>query len=305
MVRWHPSRSPGSLSTFDILLVALYTIVTLSTLAKAKIISKESGCSIYLTYRYAYYYDDDDTPPSQCDSAVMINVGTFMSIKAYSKLARSIVDAAASSANTSTIVFIVDSNYRKVVKDSGAGYAKVTNAIAANIAQILPQCTSPPLYFIGGHSAGGKGAINAMHENRLNFSVAGFVGLDPYKISNDDRSIFHINVPSLHWGFSKTSCLVTRDDAAMASYNISNPNYRIFYQVQTNHNPYNIIAGPHCSFTNNGCIRACLAAQDLPWIRTQVGVTFNRFVLAVKSNNFERSQFLINETEVVLIVNED
>lgn len=282
--------------------IAFFVLVLLPALCCADIVSKKSDRSS--PYKYEYYYDGDTT--SSCESVIMINVGTFMSTDAYSKLANAIViEGSQQNASTSgTIAIIVDSNPNRIMKDDGQKYADVVNAIAGSISTIIPKCTSPPLYFIGGHSGGGKGAINALNMNVLNFAVAGFVGLDPFEVSAQDRSTLRIDVPSLQWGFNETSCLVVKENAAEAAYNISNTNRRIFYRVNTK-KPMTIITGPHCSFANHGCFGACQRAKGLPWIRTQVGITFNHFVMAIKSNNFDRDQFSINETGVVLLVNND
>jgi hypothetical protein len=236
----------------------------------------------------------------------MINVGTFMSPGAYSKLAHAIVVAGShqNKSSSGTIAIIVDSNPYRIMKDDGKKYADVVNAIADSISNILAKCVAPPLYFIGGHSGGGKGAMNALDMKLLKFPVAGFVGLDPYEVSEQDRINLRIDVPSLQWGFSETSCLVVKEKAAEAAYNISNTTQRVFYRVDTM-KPKTIVTGPHCSFANHGCFGACQSAKGLPWIRTQVGISLNHFVTAIKSNNFDRNQFIINEADAVLFVNDD
>ena len=284
--------------------VALLLLVLLPTLCCAEIVSKKSDRSS--PYKYEYYFDDAIS--SSCDSVVMINVGTAMSTDAYSKLANAIVtaDYQQDESTSGTIAIIVDSNPNRIVKDDGKKYAEVVNAIAGSLSSIIPKCTTPPLYFIGGHSGGGKGAINALNLKIIKFPVAGLVGLDPFEITASEQiqQNMRIDIPSLQWGFNETSCLVTKEKAAEAAYNISNKNHRIFYRVNTR-KPLTIVTGPHCSFANQGCFGACQGTIGLPWIRTQVGITFNHFVMAIKSNNFEKNQFKINETDAVLLVNDD
>ena len=282
--------------------IALFALVLLPTSCCSEVVSKKSDRSS--PYKYEYYYDDATSSP--CDAVVMINVGTFMSTDAYSDLANAIV-IAGSQPNTSssgTVAIVVDSNPKRIMKDDGTKYADAVNAIVGSIRSIIPNCSALPLYFIGGHSGGGKGAINALNLNILNFSVAGFVGLDPFEVSEPDQLNLRIPVPSLQWGFNETSCLVAKENAAEAAYNISNTNHRIFYRVNTK-KPNTIITGPHCSFANHGCFGACQSAKGLPWIRTQVGISLNHFIMAIKSNNFDRNQFIINETDAVLLVNDD
>ena len=287
---------------FDLTILVFALIVLSTTLCSADIVSKKSARSS--RFKYDYYYDDATS--SSCDSVVMINVGTFMSTGDYSKLANAIV-IAGSPPNVSasdTIAIIVDSNPNLIKKDDGKKFADVVNDIAGSISTLIPKCSKPPLYFVGGHSGGGKGAINAINLNILTFPVTGFVGLDPFEITRQDRLKLRIDMPSLYWGFNETSCLVTKENAAEAAYEISDPNRRIFYRVNTP-KPRFIITGPHCSFANQGCFGACQSAKDLPWIRTQVGISFNHFVTAIKSNNFDRNQFLINETDAILFVNDN
>ncbi len=275
--------------------IAFLALVFLSISTCAEIVSTKSVRSS--PYEYAPYYDD----ATLCDSVVMINVGTNMRLGDYSKLANAIV-------TSGTIAIIVDSNPGRLQKDDGTKYADAVNAIAGSISSSIPNCiTKPPLYFIGGHSGGGKGAINAMNLNILTFPVAGFVGLDPFGLPEQDRLKLRIDIPSVHWGFSETSCLVTKENAGAAAYSISNPNQRIFYRVNTR-KPLTIITGPHCSFTNVGCKPVCRSGwsgRELPWIRTQVGISIHHFIVAVKSNNFDRNQFVLNETGAILFVNQE
>lgn len=288
------------------LAIALFALILLSTTCCAEIVSKKSDRSSQ--YVYDYYYDDATFAP--CDSVVMINVGTSMRTVDYSKLATSIV-LAGTQQNISvsgTIAIIVDSNPNCLLscikKDDGQKYANVVNAIAGSISTIIPKCTKPPLYFVGGHSGGGKGAINAINMKILKFPAAGFVGLDPFAVSKEEQLKLRIDIPSLLWGFNETTCAVTKEKAAMAVYDISNRHQRIFYRVST---PkfFLPIFGPHCSFLDDQrCLPVCYKAKDLPWIRTQVGISFNYFVTAIKLNNFDRTQFIINETDAILFVND-
>jgi hypothetical protein len=131
--------------------------------------------------------------------------------------------------------------------------------------------------------------------------VAGYVGLDPYQITQNDP--IPIEMPSLFWGFNKTTCAVNINQAAKAGYNNSNSTHRIFYQVQSNHD-CELMGGPHCSFANNGCFWMC-SGSDFPWIKSQVAATYHRFVTGALSQNFEKSQFVIDQNEVILYANQD
>lgn len=270
----------------------------------AAILSKKTALSCQ--YCYEWYYDDS---AATCNSVVAINVGTGMSVDDYTELAKLIVSA--NTANTSTVVIVVDNNLGcpfniGLTKDDGAKFARVVNAAVHNLQKSVAICTDP-LYFVGGHSGGGKGAMNAIQMGKLNFSIAGYVGLDPYQITQKDP--IPIEMPSLFWGFNKTTCAVNINQAAKAGYYNSNSQHRFFYQVQTNHGTGvnwfdETFLGPHCSFTNNGCIRLC-NGTNLPWIRSQVAITFHRFANAVLLQKFDKSQFVIDQQEVILYANKD
>lgn len=278
----------------DLILSALLITVIVITV-DAAIVTKKTDK--YCKYVYESYYDDSST---SCVSVVAINIGTGMIVSAYEELAKSIV-----ATNTSTVAIIVDSNPRCLFniglqKDDGAKFARVVNAAMENVKNDVSICSNP-LYFIGGHSGGGKGAMNAVRQQNLNFSIAGFVGLDPYQITQTDP--IQIDMPSLFWGFNKTTCAVNINQAAEAGYQNSNSSHRLFYQVQSNHD-CELMGGPHCSFANNGCFWMC-SGSDFPWIKSQVAVTFHRFVNAVLTQNFDKSQFVIDQNEVILYANQD
>jgi hypothetical protein len=279
-------------------------IVVFFVAVDAAIVSKKTVLSCQ--YSYEWYYDDS---AATCSSVVAINVGTSMSVNDYTKLAKLIVSA--NTVSTSTVVIIVDNNLGCIInvgvkKDDGAKFARVVNAAVQNLKNSVSICTNP-LYFVGGHSGGGKGAMNAIQMGKLNFSIAGYVGLDPYQITKEDP--ISIEMPSLFWGFNKTTCAVNINQAAKAGYINSNSSHRFFYQVQTNHGigmPWfdERLLGPHCSFTNDGCKSLC-NGTNLPWIQSQVAVTFHRFAHAVLSQNFDKSQFVIDQREVILYANKD
>jgi hypothetical protein len=279
-------------------ILMVFLIVALFTNADAAIVSKKTEQSCQ--YVFEAYYENSATT---CSAVIAINVGTGMSVNDYTELAKSIV--AANTANTSTVAIIVDNNPGCLFnvglkKDDGAKFARVVNKAMMNLRNDIPICTNP-LYFIGGHSGGGKGAMIAIQMGNLNFSVAGYVGLDPYQITQEDP--IPIRMPSLFWGFNKTTCAVNIDQAAKAGYNDSNSTHRLFYQVQTNHDN-KMIGGPHCSFTNKGCFRMC-KGTNLPWIKSQVATTFHRFASAVLSQNFDKGKFVIEQNEVILYANLD
>ena len=56
--------------------------------------------------------------------------------------------------------------------------AAIANAIAKDIASELP--AENPRYFVGGHSAGGQAAVEALAAKAFAFPVHGFIGMAPY-----------------------------------------------------------------------------------------------------------------------------
>ena len=250
----------------------------------------------------AYY---DSSASHCCNAVVMLNVGTAMAVSAYSDIATSIVQQ-----SPGVVAIIMDTNpgsfWRPTMKkQDGTKYVDVSNAIANNISSLVPNscCTQQPRdgYFIGGHSGGGEGAVHALASNDLEYSVAGFIGLDPFKIIKDEgRKKMNITVPSLTWGFSKTSCFVTREEAGLAAYNISPKSSRVFYNVETNNDL-------HCSFTDSGCKGLCSGQPEDNWIRKKaVGESVQKFTSAVTSSQtFSRHLFEIEQAEVDLYVNTD
>lgn len=250
----------------------------------------------------AYY--DDSSLSSCCDAVVLLNVGTAMTVGAYSDLATSIVQQ-----SSGTVTIIMDTNPGWIQKQNGDLFVQVANAIASNLTDLVPSscCEHEPRngYFIGGHSGGGEGAVRALMSSDLSFLVAGFIGLAPYKIEDKGESRMSIEISSLLWGFSQTTCAVNREQAALAAYNVSPTTSRVFYDVQTNNrNP--MFGGPHCSFTDNGCVGLCSGGSAFSWIHEAVGDSINRFTLAVVAREqFQKEHFEIRPSDIKLYVNGD
>ena len=250
------------------------------------------------------YYDDSSRSPC-CSAVVLLNVGTAMTVGAYSDLATSIVQH-----SSGTVTVVMDTNPGWIQKQDGGRYVQIANAIASNITKLVPDscCKHQPRngYFIGGHSGGGEGAVHALMMSKdLTFSVVGYIGLAPYNIQDRRRNRMSIEVSSLLWGFSQTTCAVCRQQAALAAYNVSPNSSRVFYDVQTNnYNP--IFGGPHCSFTDNGCLWLCSGGTTFSWIREAVGDSVNRFTSAVIAGKpFQKEQLEIRPSDIKLYVNGD
>lgn len=285
------------ISTFS--LWCLFTVAALVSATDDVISSKKETIS-GVRGNFIYHYAQG----SACGSLVMLNVGTAMSVGAYDALATDIATQ-----SPDAVVFIVDNNPRRIPKTSANKFAGITNAITDQLTDLVSVCQSVPTekIFIGGHSAGGQAAIEATQkrEQLLSYPVAGFIGMAPFDVSAVDDS--PIDVPSLQWGFSKTSCAVTYTKAAMLAYQISQPETgRVFYQVVTN-NWNSLTGGPHCSFTGSGCAGMCAGSRDMrSFVHENVGrsvkVLIDNAATGIVKSDFELDT---SDEEVNLFVNDD
>lgn len=232
--------------------------------------------------RYSF---DDSMSSSACDNVVMIGVGTAMGTAGYDLLSTQIVE------NEPVVSIIVDQNPFWFVKTSETRFARFTNAIIDQLGDIIPVCegVSPKQIIVGGHSAGGQAAWNAIP--LLNFEPAGFLGLDPFRLDPSDN----IAIPALFWGFKETSCQVTASQAAKAGYQAANEDNRVFYQID---NTNGSDAG-HCSFTDSGCVGPICPARETSstWVRQSVAQATNRFLKAIADNAWSKESFVLQPTE--------
>ena len=269
----------------------------------AMVISSKKTSIPHVKGNFIYHYSEG----SVCGSLVMLAVGTAMSPKYYNELATNIIQQ-----SPDTVVFIVDNNPCNPIKVDANTFAGISNAIVDQLADLVPVCRSVPnrKIFIGGHSAGGQAVIGAIQqrEKLLKYPVAGFIGMAPFDVSKVDNS--PIDVPSLQWGFSKTSCGVTYTKAAMLSYQISQPHKgRVFYQVVT-HNWNTVSGGPHCSFTDRNCAGMCGGSKSTrAFIHENVGRSVKVLIenagtaIGIRKSDFEFE--MSSSEEVNLFVNED
>ena len=114
-------------------------------------------------------------------------------------------------------------------------------------------------WIMGGHSAGGQAAQNAVA--RTTGLADGIFSIDPYNGKDTDR----VSVPAVYWGFSKTTCFVTVKDAAEETYRRSDDR-RAFYRVNTKYSWGPCGYSPkyfHCSFCDGHC-PACTNCKKTP-----------------------------------------
>jgi hypothetical protein len=192
------------------------------------------------------------------------------------------------------------------VKLSAMLFARQVNAIVHNIANLIPSACgnvkhAPRMVIIGGHSASGSAAFRAVLANLFTgFEPAGFLGLDPWPVrcnNDDDDKYGTMQLPSMYWGFSQTTCWVNVANAAKAAYSRTNHEHRVLVQIQ-NDNPNNNSTAimKHCSFTDTGCPACGIdhdynTQEEVMGIREGVGSTLRVFLQAVVTDNFDRSLF--------------
>lgn len=254
-----------------------------------------------------YHYEGEAT--RFCSTILIIGVGTAMSVEDYEDLAIEVARG-----RPGLIVAMVDHAPENPFKLCAKRYANLVNALAANTADIIPICNKreqqgpssdqPTKFFLGGHSASGMVAIEAL--DLVDFSPTGMIGLSPFRITDQMKPIL---VPTLLWGFSTTTCGVEVGQAADQAYELSSQDQgRVLYQLQ---NPSG--QPSHCVFANYGCIPVCPCSDSVEyaWIRPAVAESIHRFLQAVDSSNFTRRSLELSldratkQKYLKLFVNED
>jgi len=194
-------------------------------------------------YRYTYDADVADN----CESVVLIAVGTAMKTDQYDILAKLV------SADKPIVTVFFDPNPGNMVKFDRTKYSNFYKAFTADIGVMLPMVceNKSPKIIAGGHSAGGQGGLQAMMQEGV--SPDGWVGLDPFQASprktlKAPATIIHPDLPVLSWGFERTTCMVTVAVAGRSEYELSGTTNRIFFKA----NNVDRKIG-HCEFTDTGC----------------------------------------------------
>ena len=179
----------------------------------------------------ARYFHIDDVGTDCYSSAIMIGVGTAMTVDDYEILAQAIVTTVN---DTSALLVIVDPNPHNPIKLDPKAFATTINRLVAQ----LHEASTASFHFcsrenatvvVGGHSASGAAAFYG--SKLFDFPVAGFIGLDPFPIQRREPLL----IPALFWGFSVTTCGVSVQRAALAAYNQSMSGQRVMYQLQNSH----------------------------------------------------------------------
>mmetsp|Transcript_126 Transcript_126/g.254 ORF Transcript_126/g.254 Transcript_126/m.254 type:complete len:287 (-) Transcript_126:190-1050(-) len=244
------------------------------------------GRSTKPRYDYQTTYDSSVvSDKSQAKVVILFVVGTAMSCTGYAGLAANCV------AGQSTMFVTVDNSPGSIVKLSGEKTAEAFNDIQANIKERLGDIVSPSAtIFVGGHSAGGYSAIEAMQENGgdLSFKPAGYMGCDPLGRGAGVPAL-KIECPTFAMGFTIQTCGVTLDQAGLAAYNITSNSNRVMMQMINLRNFGNQIT--HCIFASDGC-PACPSHDAGAWVRDVIGKFSTLFVdSVVKGKEATKNQY--------------
>ena len=281
------------------------------------------------------------TGSSECSDVLVVGVGTAMSVEDYDKIAESIVTV---TGTTSLVVIISDHNPGRIVKLSSTLYANLSNAIRDQLhSGLVPICNNninienntvygsnfsssidrqqqepqpqpqqgTTNFLIGGHSASGQAALEAAQKELYDFVPSGFVGLDPYDISEKTMDMESpLQFPTLNWGFTNTTCFVQVEKAALGAFHLSSSDSgRVLYSIDNSQNDLT-----HCVFTDEGCgvsiVVVCPTEEKFEWVYESVAKSVHLFVNALKTEGtpFRKEHFELPVTvseEVFLYVNGD
>jgi len=300
-------------------------------------------------YRYSSYFystytaDADDGAVTNIgngcrSSAVILGVGTAQTVDDYDALARALTTELEP---LETLVVVIDPVPHDPIKLYPGPFAKAVNHLVAQLQQKQqkPEISSEmrlcpdqdATIVVGGHSASGAAAFSA----DFDFTVTGFLGLDPFPIFADGvddpfGAAIHtrhhrLSVPALHWGFSHSTCGVGVSRAALAAYEQSPTGQRVFFQIQnddddSNNNndnePSDDCHYSHCAFTDAGCWIVCplrCSEEATRNLRHDVALSVRLFLQALEKGEhkffarreFESGAFQLDPRQVVLLLDEE
>lgn len=235
--------------------------------------------------------------PSSCE-AILIGVGTSQARDDYDNLSEELNAYG-------YIVVIMDHNPGNMVKTDATKFRNCALDVKANLVNWLSgtNCTGIDHWIMGGHSAGGQAAQNAVAgDSQLADAI---FSIDPYNCSSTGI----VDVPALYWGFDVTTCFVNKNDAAKAAYyRSSGP--RVFQKVKRvykwgpcGYSPYYF----HCSFCDAHCL-ACTNCRYTPdYFFTDVANSVYKFVEAAFYGSWTKANLAIDgpTTPVTLYVDND
>ena len=227
-----------------------------------------------------------DQAQSQC-TAFLLGVGTAMSASGYDKLSSRI-------SQYGHVVVVMDHAPGALMKTDEHKFRRLAEDVKAQLTQWLPndRCQIIDKWIMGGHSAGGQAAQNAVAHNAG--LADGIFSIDPYNANDTDD----VHVPALYWGFSKTTCFVAINDAAKGTYQRSRDR-RAFYRVNTKYSWGPCGYSPkyfHCSFCDGHC-PVCTNCQTTPdHFFDDVAASVNQFAQHGFTSTWSKAAMTINST---------
>jgi hypothetical protein len=234
--------------------------------------------------QYRVYYKSPS--PSTCE-AFVLGVGTAMSRDSYDNLA-------AAMSNYGYVVVIMDHQPGSMTKTDATKYKNCVIEVQNNILGWVSSTgiTSIANWILGGHSAGGQAAQNAVSANP-GLADAIF-SIDPYNCSGAGS----VSVPALYWGFNVTTCFVTQEDAAEAAY-YGSLEERAFYRAKKINSFGPCGYSPkyyHCSFADGSC-PACTNCMTTPsTFYTDIAKSVNKFINAAFYGTWSKANLTVSTT---------
>jgi hypothetical protein len=225
--------------------------------------------------------------------------GTAMSTNDYDQFSHALVTAS----THDLLAIVLDPSPHDPVKVSESAYSFAVNRLPAELESLIDVklCDNVTL-IVGGHSAGGASAIDALKADMFAVPIAGYIGLDPYFVQTPDGNGASIKVPSLLWGFVKTTCGVNIAHSANAAYLSSSDGFRVFYRLSSKFS--------HCCFTDAGCLWVCTCSQDNQNLLHDIGVSVDQFINSLqRKSRFSRSgfptdQFWLDPSNITIFVDD-
>lgn len=227
-----------------------------------------------------------NTTPSNCD-AILLAVGTAMSISSYDKLSEELI-------LQGYVTVIMDHAPGNMTKTSSTKYAALANDVKSNLSSWFGGsiCSSVTHWIMGGHSAGGQAAQDAI-ANSLTQADAIF-SIDPYNANNAG----YVNLPALYWGFDVTTCFVDKNNAAKAAY-LRSQNHRAFYRVDKKYSWGPCGYSPvyfHCSFCDDHCPGCTNCVMTPQHFFVDVASSVKKFINATFYGTWSKSALTLNAT---------
>lgn len=272
------------------LTIGLFSQLALPGIASAAYQDRDpsGGCSVRLHH--------PATVPASAEVFVM-GVGTAMSRDSYDYLAAQL--------NAKGYVMVVmDHAPGNMVKTDAGKYRDCVLEVKRNIAAWLAPSgmQSVAHWILGGHSAGGQAAQNAISADPA--LADAIFSIDPYNLSGAGR----VNRPALYWGFNVTTCFVGVNDAAKAGY-YGTDGRRALVRVKKVYSFNPCGYSPkyfHCSFCDGHCPGCTNCTTTPSSFFVDVANSVQKFVTAAFYGTWSKANLQVSTTTPIeLFVDSD